>query len=211
MAQVDVATAETTLGDQGGDAGGAQSLTGIRTLQHHMRQPWRQGHGAQGVTMRGQDALTVQRVQAREQRAGLSEGRGGWRIKECQIGGVLRAPAGKVERQARKVGIKDLRIGIGRQGAGLGLVPQAIAGAGLSPPGSPPALGVSGDMELRKSERSRPGIRLISSISSLLKRSVLAWMSWKSLELVESSRSVAAGGCWEEERSAGRSDGLSKK
>ncbi len=66
MAEVDIATAQTPLGDQGGDAGGAQSLTGVRTPQHHMRQPWRQGHGAQGVTMRGQDTLTVQRVQAGE-------------------------------------------------------------------------------------------------------------------------------------------------
>jgi len=77
----------------------------------------------------GEHALGVERLKTAKQRPGLAEGGGGRRIEERQVRGVLGAPAGKVESQARQIRIEDLGIGVGRQGAGLGLVPQAVAGA----------------------------------------------------------------------------------
>ena len=89
-----------------------------------------------------------------QQVAGLGEGAGRRRVEEGQVGGVPSAPAGQVEGEAGEVGLENLRPGEGDQGAGLGLLPQAVADARLGAAGPAPALvgGGAGD-----AHRLQPG------------------------------------------------------
>ncbi len=104
--------------------------------------------------MRGQAALPVQGLKTIEQDPRLVE-RGRRRlVEEGQVGGVTRPPAGQVQGQVRQVGFQDFRAGEGRQGAGLRLVPQAVADPRLGAAGPAPALVGGG---ARHPHRLQPG------------------------------------------------------
>ena len=140
VSEMGVAPANPPLGDQGRDPGGPVGLSVLGRAQDHVRQPRRQGHVGQGLAVRGQHAGGVHRLQPAKQGLGLRQGGPGRRVEEGEIVGRLRPPAGHVQGQTRQVGVQDFRVGEGRQGAGLGLVPQPVADPGCGASRPPPPL-----------------------------------------------------------------------
>ncbi len=90
--------------------------------------------------MRGQPAFAVQGPQPYEQGARFLEGGGGGRVQQGESGRVPGAPAGEVEGESGEVGFQNLRAGEWDKGAGLSLVPQAVAYPWLRPSRSPAPL-----------------------------------------------------------------------
>ena len=99
---------------QRGEVGGQRLLPLIRRGQQHARQPRMRAHPRHAAAHRGDPPFRVQRIQFPQQRAAGGQRAGGRRIEEGEIP-RRRPPGREIEREARQLGLQDLRpVGLGQ-------------------------------------------------------------------------------------------------
>ena len=129
--QIDRVAAKAPLDQRHGEFGRQRRGAPSRGVDNHAGEARRQRQGADGATLIRDGAIAIERAQTLQQRARLLDGRRGRRIEPGERRRIARAPGGEVEDEAGKIGGENFRRGKGVERAGRGLLPQAIADAGL--------------------------------------------------------------------------------
>jgi hypothetical protein len=99
-----------------------------------------EGQPGQGLSVRRDPALGVERLQAFQQRDRLRPGRLGRRVEEGHLPRIGNAPGCKVEGKTRQIGLQHFRPVERVERGRLPFAPQAIADARLGSAGATASL-----------------------------------------------------------------------
>ena len=162
MAQIGIVAAEAALGKHGGDFRGELTGTFRRRIDHHARQPRRQRQRAQAAALVGDAALRIDGAELGEQGARLAERSAPAADRGSKRCGIARAPLRQIEHEGRQVGRENFRPRIRLERAGLRLVPQPIADAGLGAAGAAAALVGGGARNAHRLQPRQTDVRLVA-------------------------------------------------